>query len=173
MLVRRTTTAVAVGLIALLGFVRLTTSPDPGPVPTCNGETATHVLVKEGTEGDYLAWTAAGVIVSSHPDQKLQGTSDHDVLVSLVDTKSGGIIGAPDNNKRPEDGGPTTGDTMCGLATDGKNLYYGTRFPDTIIDADGDSDIYAGGCKYLGKGGAGTEDDFCDLVRGNGGTDKT
>lgn len=159
---------------AVLG--RLANEPDVGPIAVCHGETATHVLVEPGTVGDYAAWAQAGVAILQEPsggDPILKGTAGHDVLVSLVSTNSGGIVGGPNNSKRPEDGGPTAGDTMCGLATGpGKNLYYGTRFPDVIVDADGESDIYAGGCKYLGPGTDSPDDDFCDVVYGNGGTDR-
>lgn len=157
-----------VALVAVAVLAVFSSDGGPGPVPVCNGEQATHVLVAQ-TEtvqsseiaeavAPYQEWADQGVVVVANQDAALRGTPGHDVLVALVSTNSGGffgLIGAPSKNSSP-----TAGDFMCSGVPGADDIYYGTRgFGDVILDTGGGSDdIYLGG----GDG---------DLVRAGAGID--
>jgi Ca2+-binding RTX toxin-like protein len=160
----------AVVVTATLLVVSNTGPPDPGPIPTCDGQQATIVGVAFETGEDYAAWEALGVDVQDSPDGLIRGTTGRDVLVGLVSTAdlvlgggngfyAGGTasVGPKDQNRQ--------GDLMCGYG-DGFDIYYGGRGADRIFDFSGDSHIYAGGCTSTGEGTA------CDEIHAGDGLDK-
>ena len=152
-------------VVAVGAGVVLTDDSDPGPIPTCNGEPATHVLVKHGTVGDYQEWTDAGVNVVSDPDNAFRGTWGHDVMVSLVETNAGGFISEP--LKTPTSPKPSAGDFMCSFLKNSDDIYYATHGrADVIIDKGGSDQYYLGGCQLEGEGSPG--DRKCDVTRSSG-----
>lgn len=141
-------------------------------IPFCNGERATHVLVKwlgsrAESRAPYQEWIDAGVDVQANSDKALVGTEGHDVLVSLVGTNSGGFV----SNKAPA--GPldaTAGDFACSFLPHSDDIYYMTRGRgDFVFDAGGSDDYYMGGCQLDGVGSPG--DRKCDVMidKGQGG----
>lgn len=150
-----------------------TMAVDPGPIPTCFKEQATHVLVEwKGNAADslapYQAWIAAGVSVQANDDELLLGTEGHDVLVALVETHSGGFVSnpAPASSQNP----PAAGDFACSFLVDADDIYYMNKGRgDKVFDASGSDDYYLGGCELDGKGSPG--DRRCDLMidKGEGG----
>lgn len=164
----------ATAFVVVAGVAVLISESDsgPGPIPTCNGEQATHVLVEHGTVGNYQEWIDAGVNVVSDPDNAFRGTWGHDVMVSLVETSAGGFISEP--LKTPTSPKPTAGDFMCSAVPGADDIYYATHGrSDVIIDSGGGNDLYfLGGCDLEGEGSPG--DRKCDrLVSKGGGHDDT
>ncbi len=145
-------------VLVLAGLAVPAAQADPGPIPTCGGERATHVLVGFHPEDaePYQSWADAGVSVVTEPDGALLGTTDHDVLVALVSTFGGGIISDPFPASDNPDTLPTAGDTICAGAAD--DVIYASRGKrDVIFSGGGQDDIYAGGGGDLVKAGAGTD----------------
>lgn len=155
------------GSVAVLGL--LLTAPavveqafDPGPIPVCNGEQATAVLVKFGTASDYSAWEAQGVDVQEQSDNLLRGTVGHDVLVSLVSTNSGGFASDPFPGSSTNQV-PVEGDFVCSFLENSDDVYYLSKGrSDWVYDAGGSDDYYLGGCLLEGDGVEG--DRGCDVL---------
>lgn len=146
--------------LVLLTSIGVPVTTDPGPIPTCNGERATHVLVEFGTAHLYGAWEEAGVDVQANEDDLLRGTVGHDVLVALVATDDGGIVSDPFPASHNPDNLPTAGDTICARGTDqhGSDVIYASiGQPDWIDTGAGSDDIYAGGGGDIVYAGPGTD----------------
>lgn len=193
---KRALAAVAAS-VAIVGAGIFTASDTrPGPIPTCNGEQATRVMVAELTQLNkgvvadtpdgrigpfptvaearaaaiepYADWTAAGVKVIAAMDAAFAGTVGHDVMVSLVSTKAGGFVGDP-FPKSATNQPPVAGDFLCSFLLHSQDIYYLGGFSDVVIDEGGADGYWMGGCALEGEGSPG--DRGCDVLFDNGNSD--
>lgn len=158
--------AAGIAIAAAALVFAVTVDGGPGPIPECNGEQATRVLVEFGHEADYAAWAAQGVRVQTNLDNVLKGTPGHDVLVSLVETQTGGFYNKA-HYQSQKINPATAGDFMCSYLVGSDDAYYATPgYSDFIFDADGGDNYFLGGCRLEGEGSPG--DRGCDVMISEG-----